>query len=223
MRRCMNAVYLEWTSYDIWRQEAQKKEHLMEMKKTRRSLLAMLAAAAVFAGCTSNSELPTPSQMASAAKAVGAAAGMVANASKIEASQRDVVREIIAEAQKCVPATNQTFAQAWTPIAAEKTAKLVTDKKLTDAQAVLVQSAFAVAVDGVDYIFNVRYPDAKTRLDLLNSAATGFCEGFLSTFKASSTPVAASPDAAKPGYDVGAYDWLVAKQKAKQTAIPAKK
>lgn len=197
----------------------------MEMKKTRRAILAMLAATAVLAGCVDNNELPTPDQMASAAKAVGSAAGLVANASKIEASQRDLVREIVAEAQKCVPVANQTFAQAWTPIAAEKTAKLVAAKKLTDAQAVLVQSAFAVAIDGVDYIFTVRYPAAKTQLDLLNAAATGFCEGFLAAFPASATPMAAS---AKPGYDVAAYDWLVAKQKAKQqpaaqTNAPAKK
>lgn len=199
----------------------------MEIKKTRRTVLAMLAAAAVFAGCTTQTELPSPEQIASAAKTVGVAAGMVANASKIEASQRDVVREIVAEAQKCVPATNQTFAQAWTPIATEKTAKLVADKKITDAQAVLIQSAFAVAVDGVDYIFTVRYPAAKTQLDLVNSAAIGFCEGFLSSFKASATTVAATAAAAKPGYDVAAYDWLAAKQKAKQTAAvsaaPAKK
>lgn len=181
----------------------------MEMKKTGKLIAAVAAATAIFAGCASSS-VPTVEQMAVAAKSVGAAAGLVANAVKIEAGQRATVREIVADVQKCVPATNQTFAAAWTPIATEKTAKLVEVKKLTDAQANVVLAAFGAAVDGIDYLFSVKYPAAKTQAELVNAAASSFCEGFLATFKADDAAVAAAP----VEYDTEAYKWLVEKRKS---------
>lgn len=180
----------------------------MEMKKVNRIALSMLTAAALLAGCSTDMQIPTVDQISSASKAVGTAAGMVANSSKIEPAHRDVIREIVAEAQKCVPATNQTFAQAWTPIALEKTAKLTSAKKLTQAQADVVIAAFTVVVDGIDYLFSVKYPAAKAQLELVSAAADSFCTGFMSTFSGAAVLMAAP---AKPAYDEAAYKWLSAK------------
>lgn len=185
------------------------------MKKTLRSIASLAVAAALLAGCSSTTELPTPEKICAVAKSVGTAAGLVASKASMEDSQRALVREIVADVQKCVPATNQTFSAAWTPIAKEKTAKLTEAKKLTEAQASLVMSAFSVAVDGIDYLFAIKYPAAKTSADLVNTAAIGFCEGFLSTFSASSTATAAVAMSAKPEYDEAAYKWLSKKHAAK--------
>lgn len=40
------------------------------------------------------------------------------------------------------PAADQSFTDAWTPVAEEVIAKLVADGKITDAQATIVKMAF---------------------------------------------------------------------------------
>lgn len=160
----------------------------------------MLAAlTAVFVGC--DPKLPTPDKMEATSKAVGVAAGMVANQFKIDADVRAAIKEVMQKVAEVTPAADQSFTDAWTPVADEVIAKLVADGKLTEDQAVIAKTAFQVATKGIDYVFDVKYPKAKEVKELVDAAIRGFTDGFLSVF--SDTMKAAPVD-----YDKEAYKYL---------------
>lgn len=167
------------------------------MKKIMTIMLAALMA--VLVGC--DPKLPTPEKMEATSKAVGVAAGMVANQFKIDAETRAAVKEVMEKVAEVTPAADKSFTDAWTPVAEEVIAKLVADGKITDAQATIVKMAFQVAVKGIDYIFDVKYPKAKEAKELVDAAVRGFTSGFLSVFS----------DTVKAGklvYDKDAYKYL---------------
>ena len=65
----------------------------------------MLAAlTAVFVGC--DPKLPTPDKMEATSKAVGVAAGMVANQFKIDADVRAAIKEVMQKVAEVTPATD---------------------------------------------------------------------------------------------------------------------
>ena len=166
-------------------------------------LIMLIAAAAmfVFAGC--DPKLPTVEQMELTSKTIGVAAGLVANQVKIDSETRTAIAEVMKTVSEVVPAKDQSFEDAWTPVAKEVVAKLVAEGKLKEGQDVLVLGAFKVAVKALDYEFTVRYPQAKEVTELVTAAIRGFSTGFLSTF----TPEGAFK--AAPGeYDKAAYDYL---------------
>lgn len=208
---------------------------MLKMNNLFKSVAVFCAACAMVVGCDFIKTLPTDEQMTNAAKAIGTAAGLVANAVDIDATARVVVVDIVSKVESSVPETNQTFAAAWTPIAQQHVAKLVEDKKLDAAQGQLVVMAFTTAVDGIDYVFDVRYPEAKQHKNLVSAATHGFCTGFLSAFKKdTSTMMSAAPVASQSRYDAKAYEWLkersdkrfakIVKIVAKPTAVsPVKK
>jgi len=147
----------------------------------KKLIIGMVAAlVAVVTGCKS---VPTDSQMYTTSYAVGTAAGLVANMTKIDDTSRNAVIDIMNEVAVCIPETNQTFTAAWTPIANAHIAKLVEAGKIDAGQGVLIAKTFNVAVNGIDYLFNVRYPKARQYQDLVSAATHGFCDGFLTTFK----------------------------------------
>lgn len=170
------------------------------MKKTL--LVIMAALMAVFTGC--KKELPTPEKFETITQSIGTAAGYVANQTKINDKSRNAVITIIGEVSNVTPKENQSFEDAWTPVAKEVVAKLIADKKIDEGSSALVLATFNVACKGLDYIFNIRYPKAKTYTELVNAAVRGFTGGFLTTFKPVNTALAAAP----ANMDKEAYEYL---------------
>lgn len=171
--------------------------------KIIKSAIAAASAALMFAvaGCKST---PTPSQMKSTATAIGVAAGFVANETKIDDKSREAIISVMLEVIKATPAEGQSFEEAWTPLAKEIVAKLVADGKIDEKQAPLVLTAFSVAVKGIDYIFDVRFPKARQYEELVAAAIEGFSSGFLSVF----TPPNAKGTVSVPAPDEDALVWL---------------
>ena len=169
------------------------------LKKLMITVMAAFMAAVV--GCKS---IPTPEGMATTSYAVGAAAGMVANQTKIDDASRNVVIAIMNEVDSCIPQTNQTFEAAWMPIAKAHTQKLIDEKKIDAGQGELILGAFDVACKGIDYLMKVRYPKAMEYTELIEAGAHGFCDGFLSTFK----PANSVSAGAKMMVDAEAYEYL---------------
>lgn len=153
-------------------------------------------------GCKS---VPTNDTMYMTSYAVGVATGLISNNTKIDNDTRNAICDIINIVRQCVPETNQTFEVAWMPIAVKHVEKLITEGKLNVAQGKMVITAFSLACQGIDYIFEIRYPSAKTYRDLVIAAIDGFADGFLTVFKPINGALA-SP--ATLQYDVEAYNWL---------------
>jgi hypothetical protein len=191
----------------------------MEPKKTNKTdertkemkfgkMMAVFAAAAtiVCAGCKS---LPTAEVMKSTATSIGYAAGLVANETKIDDKARNTIVEIVNEVAKVVPAQGQKFEEAWTPVAKEIVAKLIADGKITEGIGTISLAAFGIAVKGIDYIFDIRYPKAREYEELVAAAVSGFTEGFLTVFKPANDATKGTAYKA----DDAAYKWLKANVK----------
>lgn len=173
------------------------------MKKSLKIMLASAAALLALAGCKS---IPTPEAMKTTATAVGAAAGLVANETKIDDKARNAVIEIMDKVSSVTPAAGQSFEEAWTPVAKEVVAKLIAEGKLDDGTGQLALMAFGIAVKGIDYIFDIRYPKAREYEELVAAAIKGFTDGFLSTFPPADGTVRAAVPAVPP--DEEALKWL---------------
>lgn len=153
-------------------------------------------------GCKS---LPTSESMYTTTHAIGVATGMVANGTEIDDASRNAVCDIVNEVAKCIPDTNETFSAAWTPIAKEHTDKLIAEGKLSTTQGVLVMQAFSIAVSGIDYVFEVRYPNAKQYKELVSASVNGFTDGFLTVFKSVDV---SNQRGRSVIFDIEAYEWL---------------
>lgn len=165
--------------------------------------IALIAALSiVLTGCKS---VPTVEKMESIARLIGTSAGMVVNMTKIDEKSKAVVVEIMKIVETSVPKTDQTFSEAWTPIAKEHVAKLVQEGKIDDGEAQLILTGFGLACDGLDYVFNVRYPKAKEYKELVEAAIHGFIGGFTSVVN---TSLKSTKDAL---YDEKALDYIKSK------------
>ena len=175
-----------------------------------KKLILVVAAAlmAAFVGCKS---IPSDGQMYNSSYTVGVSTGLIANMTKIDDVSRSAVVDIIDEVDSCIPATNETFSAAWTPIAEKHIAKLIEDGKIDAGQGILIAKTFDVVVTGIDYLFNVRYPKARQYQELVESAAHGFSDGFLTVFKPTNTSCGFSAAPSNITYDVEAYNYLKAK------------
>lgn len=176
--------------------------------------VALSALALLVCGCKGT---PTVDEMTKTATTIGRAAGLVANQTKIDDASRAVVIEIVTRATNVVPKVDQSFTDAWTPIATEVTNKLVAEGKIDAGQAILIQGAFTVACKGLDYLTTVKYPKARQYENLTSAAVYGFSGGFLEVFKPTNGALAAVKAAYE--YDQGAYDYLM---KAQKKAEPKK-
>lgn len=175
----------------------------------KKFLFSVVAAAVVLAGCKS---IPSASSMEKTSKAVGAAAALVANQTKMSDAQCEAVVSAMKQVRECVPAAGQSFDEAWTPIAKATVQKFVDEGKITKLEGDIVLMAFSVAVKGVDYIFDVRYPKARQYEELTRAAVGGFCDGFLAYFNCggcSDCTVRSAKDADL--VDEEAYEYLKAR------------
>ena len=177
-----------------------KQERKINMKKI--ISIAMTLAIAAFVGCT-----PSEEQIKTTATAIGYAAGLVANETPIKDDARNAVVEVLNEVRSCIPAEGQSFEAAWTPVIKDKVASLVAAGKINEATGSIVISVTLIAAKGVDYLFDVRFPQAKQYANLVAAGASGAIDGFLTTFK----PVNARDGNATLQHDEEAYKWLKAR------------
>ena len=171
------------------------------MKHIILSLIIVLSV--VLCGCALFSRL-TPDGMEKASKAVGVATGYVVNHTSMSDSTKTSINEVLFKVSTVVPKAGETFADTWTPIAKEYTKALVYNGKINESEGAIVESAFKVICDGMDYIFGVKYTDVSNYMDLVSSAIHGFCNGF-STVVVPSTVM----QAANLEFDQDAYNYLI--------------
>ena len=171
------------------------------MKKMTIGLLA--AALAVVAGCK-----PTVEQMKTTATAIGYAAGLVANETPIKDDARNAIVEILGDVRSCVPAEGQTFADAWTPVIKSKVAEFVASGKIDAATGELVTTVAVMAAKGVDYLFEVRYPEARQYEELVAAGVSGAVDGFLTAFKPVDCDDCTPRAGAAKEYDKKAYEYF---------------
>ena len=175
------------------------------MNKIKTAVIVLSAAA--IATCIGCKSLPTPEKMQSVASAIGTAAGLVANETKIDDNARNTIVAIVGEVAMVVPKQGQTFEEAWTPVANALVKKLIADGKITKEIGTISLTAFTVVTKGIDYIFDVRYPKAREYEELVSAAVSGFTSGFLTVFK----PVnGESARGLETKADKEAYKWLKA-------------
>lgn len=171
------------------------------MKHIILSFIIVLSVA--LCGCALFSRL-TPDGMEKASKAVGVATGYVVNHTSMSDSTKNSINEVLFKVSTVVPKAGETFADTWTPIAKEYTKALVYNGKINESEGAIVESAFKVICDGMDYIFGVKYTDVSNYMDLVSSAIHGFCNGF-STVVVPSTVM----QAANLEFDQDAYNYLI--------------
>ena len=157
---------------------------------------------AMIVGCT-----PSAEQINKTATAIGYAAGLVANQTKISDDARNALVTVLNEVRSCIPAEGQSFADAWTPIIKEKVAELVAAGKVNEATGAIVTTVAVMAAQAVDYMFDIRFPAAKKYEELVRAGVTGVVDGFLTVFK----PANECDDCtykATEAYDLEAYEWF---------------
>ena len=176
------------------------------MKKV---MIGAIALATVM-GCT-----PTASQINATATAIGYAAGLVANQTNIKDDARNAIVSVLNDVRTCIPLEGQSFVDAWTPIIKEKVAELVSAGKINETTGTIVTSVAIMAAQGVDYLFDVRFPEAKKYEELVAAGVSGAVDGFLAVFK----PVNADHEEdgcedctlrskARKDYDKEAFEWF---------------
>ena len=162
------------------------------------AICSLALALIMLMGCT-----PSAEQINKTATAIGYAAGLVANETPIKDEARNAVVEVLNEVRACIPAEGQSFAQAWEPVIKGKVAELVAAGKIDAITGDIVTSVSMLAAKGVDYLFDVRFPEAKQYANLVAAGASGAIDGFLTVFK----PVD-SRDATTIEYDKDAYEFF---------------
>lgn len=167
------------------------------------AVIALVGLCAI-AGCKS---VPTADKIESVSRLAGTSAAMVVNMTKIDEQSKAVIVEIMDKVEVAVPQTNQTFTEVWTPIAKEYVSKLVADGKVDEGQGQLILSGFSIVCNGIDYVFDVRYPKARQYKELVEAAVHGFIGGY----KSVSGGAALKSIGDKPVYDKEVYDYLKVK------------
>lgn len=172
-----------------------------------KKLIAIVCAAVcmVFAGCKT---MPTPAQIETTSYAIGASTALVCNMTKISDQDRQIIINIMNDVKYYTPTAGESIAVAWTGIAQQHVNKLIEDKKINEAEGVLIMKAFDTVASAADYMIRVRWPKIAEYTDLVVSATHGFCDGFLTSFKPVNTTVGFS--ATQHVYDEDAYNYLIA-------------
>lgn len=169
----------------------------------KKAILGM-AALVMMAGCT-----PTEEQINATATAIGYAAGLVANQTNIKDDARNAIVSVLNDVRGCIPAEGQSFADAWKPVIEAKVAELVEAGKIDAGTGEIVKAIANMAAQAVDYLFDVRYPEAKQYEELVRAGVSGALDGFLAVFKPVNDCDGCSERApTKIKYDKKAYEWF---------------
>ena len=174
-----------------------------------KKMIMGMAALVMMAGCT-----PTEEQINKTAMAIGYAAGIVANQTNIKDDARNAIVTVLNEVLTCIPLAGESFADAWKPVIKAKVAELVEAGKIDAATGEVVVSVSLMAAQAVDYLFDVRYPEAKKFTEFVAAGASGAIDGFLAVFKPVNCNGCDDCDdctvraRAKTEYDKEAYEWF---------------
>ncbi len=163
----------------------------------KKLIIAAFAAAMFLTGCD---KLPSAEKVETVSKSIGIAAAYACELGKIDDNAKKVILEVLDIVDEVVPATNQTFVEAWTPVINEVVDKYVADGKIDEGVAAIVKTVLGAAASGLDYIFEYRYPKAKEYKELVSAAVKGFTTGFTSVIKAGTKAI--------PEYDLEAYEYF---------------
>ena len=164
------------------------------MKKFNiKAFVVAFFAAAVFvlAGCD---KLPSADKIENVSKTRGQAAGLTGDLAKMSDKARTTTLEVMDIVDDVVPSVNQTFTDAWAPVIEETITKSVTEGKITSDEGAIVKTAMGAVTQGLDYVFEVRWPTAKDYKELVSAAVRGFTEGFKTVIKPTNMKAAADFD-----------------------------
>lgn len=175
----------------------------------------IMSVALVLTGCKS---IPTPAEIETVSYTIGVSTAMVCNMTKISDRDRQIMIDIVGEIRYCCPMSGQTLAETWTVVASNHVAVLVTEKKITEAEAKVIFDVFNTVLSTADYMVRTRWPVIGERIDLAVSATSGFCNGFLAVFKPTnqvtfSVSTTNNNQNVRVKYDEEAYNYLMSKKK----------
>lgn len=136
---------------------------------------SVIALCAVLVGCD---KLPSEEKISNLSKTIGYAAGLSCDLAKMDDATRRVTLEVMDIVDDVVPQTNESFTVAWKPLIESTVNKFVTDGKIDEKQAAIVKTVMNAVTMGIDYMFDVRWPEAKNYKNLVSAAVHGFTEGF---------------------------------------------
>ena len=159
---------------------------------------------AIVVGCAT---IPTPTSINATATAIGYAAGLVVDQTKIKDSDRNTLVIVLNEVRSCVPSEGQSFVDAWTPVIQAKVAELIEAGKLTKESGAMVTSLAILSAQAVDYMFDIRFPQAKQYEELVRAGVSGAIDGFLAAFKPANDCDGCSEKSAIK-FDKEAYQWF---------------
>lgn len=165
------------------------------------TVAAVMVAFGIGIFVTGCDELPSEEKIEMLSKSIGVAAGCAVDLSGVSDKDRNAILEVLDIVDDVVPAPNESFATAWKPVIDNTVQKLVDEGKLDVRAGELVKSALYVAAQGLDYVFDVRWPRAKDYKNLISAGIRGFTEGFKNVVKPANVLTAAKFD-----YDVDEYN-----------------
>ena len=132
------------------------------------------AALLAVVGCKT---LPSADVVNKTAYSIGMVSGYVCQLAGVDDNVKITIVNVLDTVVKVVPAPEQTFTEAWTPMITDEIAKLVEAGKLKADGAELVKSALSVACNGIDFLFT-RHPKWKEYSDIVDAVVTGYTAGF---------------------------------------------
>jgi len=143
--------------------------------------LTAVAATSIIVGCKT---VPSVDEMTTLGKVSGYTAAYVLNKQvKVDDTTRNAIIDIMNEAEKYIPGTNETFASTWTPIA-EKYLNEIKDKDgnpLPEATKARVLKDFNYLVGLLDSYIEKK--GIKQYQELTDAFIHSFCDSFLTNFK----------------------------------------
>lgn len=136
---------------------------------------SVVAFCAILVGCD---ELPSEEKIGNLSKTIGYAAGMTCDLTKIDDATRGIVLEVMDVIDDIIPETDESFTKAWKAPIEETIAKFIADGKIDEKQGIIIKTVMNAVTKGMDYMFDVRWPEAKKYKNLVSAAVRGFTEGF---------------------------------------------
>lgn len=183
------------------------------MIKKLKSLVACILAVSMslfIVGCNEDDKLPTVEKITTISTIVGRTAGYACELSKTKTEVKESISVILDAVSNVVPEVGKSFTETWTPIIDTELNKLVEAKKLDASGAAVAKIALKAATEGIDYLFNVKFPKARNVQELVSAATTGFISGYRSVVTA-----ALAAERALPEIDEDAMKYIKAKISAK--------
>lgn len=172
------------------------------MKKILIALVAIVGTAmTILTGCKS---IPSAMTVETTAYSLGIVGGYACELSKTKTEVREGILTVLDIASKVIPATNETFTVAWTPIIDSEVTKLVETKKIGETEATLIKKALSIATGSIDFMFT-RHPVWKEYQDFVSAAVTGFVGGFETVVQPSNSTLAMPSESVREIDDIKAY------------------